>query len=113
MIVWGGGDDVSYFDTGGRYSPATDSWMPTSATNAPTARKYDTTVWSGNEMIIWGGAANSSRDTYNPVTNSWTATSVTNAPDARANHTAVWTGNEMIIWGGNDLVNFFNTGGRY
>jgi hypothetical protein len=32
-----------------------DSWTATSTINAPTARFGHTAVWTGNEMIVWGG----------------------------------------------------------
>jgi hypothetical protein len=32
-----------------------DTWTPTTLTNAPTARAGHTAVWTGSEMIIWGG----------------------------------------------------------
>jgi len=96
-----------------------DTWTPTSLTNAPDARVNHTAVWTGNEMIVWGGASVgpiyfNTGGRYNPSTDSWTATSTTNAPGARAIHTAVWTGSEMIVWGGGTGGStFFNTGGRY
>jgi N-acetylneuraminic acid mutarotase len=116
MIVWGGIDCPSScfnLNTGGKYNPGTDSWTATSTTNAPDARSEHTAVWTGSEMIVWGGVGDANRlntgGRYNPSTDSWTATSTTNAPDARSRHTAVWTGLEMIVWGGtND-----STGGRY
>ena len=43
------------WNTGGRYDPGTDSWTATSTTNAPTARYAPTAVWTGSEMIVWGG----------------------------------------------------------
>ena len=56
MIVWGGGaDGPTYLNTGARYSPSTDSWTATSTTNAPDARTGHTAVWTGSEMIVWGG----------------------------------------------------------
>ena len=55
MIVWGGVDDGDRLNTGGRYNPSTDSWTATSTTNAPSARTYHTAVWTGSEMIVWGG----------------------------------------------------------
>jgi len=118
MIVWGGVNNFAGdFNTGGRYNPGTDTWATTSTANAPTARYSHTAVWTGSEMIIWGGHhVTSSFNTggrYNPGTDSWTATSATNAPSGRYNHTAVWTGSEMIIWGGYDGTSSFNTGGRY
>jgi N-acetylneuraminic acid mutarotase len=121
MIVWGGDDQnfsLSPVNTGGTYSPGTDSWMATGTTNAPDARTLHTAVWSGSEMIVWGGKDQNSFSLntggrYNPGTNGWTATSTANAPDGRYSHTAVWTGSEMIVWGGYDGGLPFNTGGRY
>jgi hypothetical protein len=55
MIVWGGQNPSNDFDTGGRYNPATDSWTPTSTASAPAARHTHTAVWTGSEMIVWGG----------------------------------------------------------
>src|SRR5262249_45392488 len=71
-----------------------DSWMATSTTNAPDARSSHTAVWTGSEMIVWGGGTNTG-GRYNPSTDSWTATSTINAPTDRSGNTAVWTGSEM------------------
>src|SRR5439155_15792653 len=54
MIIWGGGGP-GYLNSGGKYIPATDTWMPTSTTNVPTARYLHTAIWTGTEMIVWGG----------------------------------------------------------
>ena len=96
-----------------------DAWGGTSTSNAPSARYAHTTVWTGSEMIVWGGFDgqmtyfNTGRR-YNPSTDSWTATSVANAPLPRASHTAVWTGTEMIAWGGLNInIGYLNSGGRY
>src|SRR4029453_1015861 len=126
MIVWGGfafvGPGDIYFDTGGRYNPNTNSWTATSTTNAPTARSGHTAVWTGSEMIVWGGHGDfdllgyyfNTGARYDPSTDSWTATSTVNAPDGRYRHTAVWTGSEMIVWGGILYSNTSTgTGGRY
>src|SRR4029077_17971043 len=43
------------FNTGGGYDPITDNWRATSLTNAPDARDSHTAVWTGSEMIVWGG----------------------------------------------------------
>jgi hypothetical protein len=117
MIVWGGLGVEVYFNTGGRYSPSTDTWTATSTTNAPSGRDLHTAVWTGTEMIVWGGEDGfnnfNTGGRYNPGTDSWIATSMTNAPSGRYSHTAVWTGSEMIVWGGYDGNNNVNTGGRY
>src|SRR5205807_9827418 len=54
MIGWGG-YNRSYLNTGGRYSPGTDSWTATSSTGAPAGREFHTAVWIGSQMIAWGG----------------------------------------------------------
>ena len=95
-----------------------DTWTGTSVLSAPDARAYHTAVWTGSEMIVWGGLGGgnyfNTGGRYNPSTDSWTATSTTNAPSARGSHTAVWTGSEMIVWGGEGTgVIGLNTGGRY
>ncbi|MDD5224204.1 MAG: fibronectin type III domain-containing protein [bacterium] len=121
MIIWGGcGATSEYFsNTGGKYNPSTDSWTATSmGANVPTPRCHHTAVWTGNEMIIWGGDNHdgfcNTGGRYNPATNTWTATSIElNTPEGRAFHTAVWTGTEMIVWGGYDDHNYLTTGGKY
>jgi N-acetylneuraminic acid mutarotase len=123
MIVWGGrAIGGSRTNLGGRYDPASDSWSATSVgAGAPAARNQHTAVWSGTEMIVWGGTSTDETNTgarYDPATDSWTATSVgTNVPQGREHHTAVWTGTEMIVWGGQwcDGMGCYevHTGGRY
>jgi N-acetylneuraminic acid mutarotase len=119
MIVWGGytggngSDPASFPISGARYNPSTNTWQSMASAGAPTGRFTHSAIWTGTEMIIWGGANGSAGGLatggrYNPVTDTWTPTATTGAPSARASHTAVWSGSEMIIWGGN------NTGGsRY
>ena len=95
-----------------------DTWTATSITSAPDGRMLPTAVWTGSEMIVWGGTTDriNGLDTggrYNPSTDSWTPTSTTNTSTGRFAHTAVWTGSEMIVWGGYNNGNLLDTGGRY
>jgi N-acetylneuraminic acid mutarotase len=124
MIVWGGrvGGGTAFLNTGGRYVPLTDTWVQTSTLNAPAPRNFHTAVWTGTEMIVWGGliaAPNTSSEhtntggRYNPVTDIWIATQTANAPGIRSFHSAVWTGSKMIICGGSNGNAFLNTGGLY
>ena len=103
--------------TGATYDPSTDNWTATSTGNAPSARGKHTAVWTGTEMIVWGGFDGivhlRTGGRYNPATAGWTATSTTNAPETRSVHTAVWTGSEMIVWGGFNGFDLLNNGGRY
>ena len=50
--------------------------------------RFHTAVWTGNEMIVWGGEDENQSPLntggrYNPVTNTWSATTTTNAPFER------------------------------
>ena len=41
--------------TGGEYDPATNPGSPTAMLVRPSARFAPTGVWTGSEMIVWGG----------------------------------------------------------
>ena len=124
MIVWGGIDIPAVGDTafgdGARYDPVSDSWTPVSPSGAPTARYLHTAVWTGEEMIVWGGAggpfgnATGPGARYRPGSNTWSPTAP--GPPDRVRHLAAWTGTEMIVWGGasDDTGNgMTNRGDRY
>src|SRR5437879_2067532 len=100
MIVGGGFNTADpYLNTGGRYNPGTDSWTATSTTSAPAGRQLHTAVWTGSEMIVWGGDNGSSflntggrycASLSGSCANNWIPTSTNSAPDCRERHTAVW-----------------------
>jgi N-acetylneuraminic acid mutarotase len=109
MIVWGGYSQFApspILDSGGRYDPATDNWLRVSQLGAPAGRYYHTSVWTGSEMIVWGGYAGyptnfvNTGGRYDPIADTWSPTSTTNAPAAGPGHTAVWAGTSMFIWAG-------------
>ncbi|HEY7159851.1 MAG TPA: hypothetical protein VH815_01265, partial [Acidobacteriota bacterium] len=107
-----------YITTGGKYNPSTDSWTATSIVNAPESRAGFTAVWTGTEVIMWGGSRSflyfSSGGRYNPSTDTWLPTGMNNVPEGRGAFTAKWTGSKMIIWGGyNDVHGYLQTGGQY
>jgi N-acetylneuraminic acid mutarotase len=125
MIVWGGIDEALFapvtYGNGGRYNPATNAWTVIPPAGAPPARFGHTAVWTGTEMIVWGGVNETnfnfiwtnSGSRYNPVTGGWTRILAANPPSARAGHRAVWTGSKMIVWGGANNGVSVATGGRY
>lgn len=121
LIVWGGTGGVAAngvdptFNDGARFNAATGVWTTLPALNAPTGRYGHTAVWTGTEMIIWGGfrveatvgmattITLNSGARYNPLTNVWSSMDTTTAPSARTKHMAVWAGspaNRMIVFGG-------------
>jgi len=79
-------------------------WTTLGLAVAPGPRFNQTAIWTGTQMIIWGGydGTNYFNDgrIYNPALNTWSAMTPYGAPTARVGHTAVWTGTQMIIWGG-------------
>jgi N-acetylneuraminic acid mutarotase len=121
MIVWGGDGGEYLLRTGGKLDPTrplTTAWLAINSTGAPSARVQHTAVWSGSEMLVWGGANGSGAvlntgGRYNRNTDSWTPITTNGAPLARRGHVAVWTGSEMLVWGGSNGPSYYNTGGRY
>lgn len=104
MIVWGGrsADYSSEYGDGARYDPATNTWRPMSTDGAPSPRHGHTAVWTGTEMIVWGGAASGyvqgDGARYDPATDTWKAMSSAGAPVLTA-HMGVWTGTKMVVFG--------------
>jgi N-acetylneuraminic acid mutarotase len=93
-----------------------DAWTATTTTGAADARSSHSAVWTGTQMIVWGGIGAGRLNTgarYDPALDTWTKTTVTAAPAVRSSHTAVWTGTQMIVWGGFDGVSYLNSGGRW
>src|SRR6266852_6044631 len=77
MLVWGGDNQTTNLNTGGRYNPVTDTWQTMTTANAPSARFGQTAVWTGTRMIVWGGGTDfytnvNSGGLYNPSLNAWT-----------------------------------------
>ena len=88
-------------------APTDNTWTATKSTFAD--RYGHAAIWTGTEVIVWGGNDGSGESTgarYDPATDTWTTASSVNAPVSGS--TAIWTGNEMIVWSGGS-----NAGGRY
>jgi N-acetylneuraminic acid mutarotase len=127
MIVWGGwnGDDLrrNYALDGRRYDPRTDTWRAMSDVGAPEAREDHAAVWTGSEMIVWGGVRREGPDgarrqiatggRYSPATDTWRPLAVDDAPSPREDGVVVWTGKDLLVWGGlvGDVP--LGDGGRY
>ncbi len=102
IIYWGGGlPPADLSSEGHRYQIRGNRWVNTSANNSPSPRSLHSAVWTGQEMLIFGGEGSQGYlgdgGLYNPQSNSWTSISSTTA---RSLHTAVWTGQEMLVFGG-------------
>lgn len=110
FFTWGGLHVLTTLDAGRMLDVATDSWTDWPTPGAPASRVFHSLVWTGSEMIIWGGtnfftcgcgqADLSDGARYNLHSGTWTSLPASGAPTARGGHSAVWTGSEMIVWGG-------------
>ena len=132
MLVWGGYTDAhsryqgahadAYLNSGSCYAPSSNTWKTMATNGAPSSRSFNSVVWTGKEMIVWGGN-NASKvfndgGRYNPARDAWKPVSTDGAPSPRGSHVAVWTGREMIIWGGSArepgaASDYFENGARY
>ncbi len=120
MLVWGGssitadGDSVAKAD-GAAFSPRSGRWRRLPP--APIGGRFGHIgVWTGEEMLVWGGADHSETApvtgaAFNPDTGRWRTTAP--APiQGRSNHVAVWTGKELLVWGGT-FRDVFGDGAAY
>lgn len=112
LIVWGGrvaaqanpAEQPALSSAGAAYNPGTDSWRE--ILSAPISpRDGHSAVWTGKEMIIWGGAVAPGRTSgallsgagaYDPARNLWRTLPA--APSALIG-SAHWTGAEMLVFG--------------
>ncbi len=110
VLVWGGVGCPGAEDPcgdGARFDPAANAWAPITSEGAPSARAGATAVWTGSEVLVWGGLGCPRRDDacgdgarFDPAADAWTPMTTEGAPDARAVYEAVWTGSEMLVWAG-------------
>jgi hypothetical protein len=116
MLIWGGetseernpGSPTVYLGDGARYDPIQDVWSPMEANGAPRARVSHVAVWTGEEMLIWGGygrvpgttgsTAMNDGARYAPHTDTWVPMSREGAPSLGNFPRGVWTGEELIVW---------------
>ncbi|MGZ3418533.1 MAG: Kelch repeat-containing protein, partial [Polyangiales bacterium] len=115
LITWGGihaKTDSAARRDGARFNPSTNTWtMLPDAPASLAGRTLHTAVWTGSEMIVWGGESIDSAAryadgaAYKPSTNTWRTLA---APmlAARSEHAAVWTGSAMLVWGGANGTDF-------
>jgi N-acetylneuraminic acid mutarotase len=87
------------------YDPGANTWTTLANDGQPSWRSAFATVWTGSEMIVWGGTNSADNNplidgaAYNPTTQKWRT--ISSAPATGLDVTsAVWTGTEMLIWGG-------------
>jgi hypothetical protein len=110
MLVWGFRNNTNLHaleHLGYIYNPSANTWTTMATNGAPSARQYFTAVWTGSEMIIWGGGTNTAASSafrnggrYRLSDNTWRPMNTNVAPEGVRGASAVWTGTRMVVWGG-------------
>jgi hypothetical protein len=129
IIAWGGAQFDSYNAVyksvgavGAVYDRGQDKWQPMSTAGAPTPRTGDgNAVWTGKEMVVWGGMTGDSIKAnlhctggagydqcqrlgdggrYDPVSDTWRPLGGVNPLVARSGHFMAWIGKRVFIAGG-------------
>jgi hypothetical protein len=83
-----------------------------------TARWYPDVLWTGQEMIVWGGATNPGPPhlvdgaALDPASNEWLQIAYSSLKSDQATR-AVWTGTEMVIIGEEDTVGWDPRSGEW
>lgn len=100
--------------------PAEGAWRTLPPLPLP-ARDQQADVWTGSELIVWGGALDDGfgRRTFHadgaaldPASGAWRQLPA--APlEPRTNHAAVWTGSQLIVWGGTGRTGLLADGASY
>src|SRR6266851_2260006 len=67
LIVYGQALVKPDYMWAGRYDPTKDTWTPISLVGGPGYRLDETVVWTGREMIFFGGQMRVSVNTWEPV----------------------------------------------
>jgi hypothetical protein len=102
------------------YDPASATWRPISVAPIP-ARHPAVLVWTGAEVIVWGGGrpagdAPKRGAAYDPEADTWRR--IANAPIGLNRASGMWTGDEMIVFGSlldrrNRAATKFSVGAAY
>lgn len=108
MLIFGGNENLQrgIKGTGGVFKPSSNSWSQLIVAETAPQRTDHTALWTGSEMLVWGGKQSSSANSFNIVNGigadgrSIRAISAPSAPAPRSGHSAVWTGMSMIVFGG-------------
>lgn len=115
LLIWGGescagaacpNDGAPHLGDGAAYNVANDAWRKLADSPLP-GREAAATVWTGTEMLVWGGTTGqmllADGAAYNPAEDSWRP--LAGSPlSPRTGSAAAWSGREMLVWGGADTA---------
>lgn len=104
VIVWGGeGDGRPGLADGAIYDLGTGRWASLTTVGAPSPRRAHEAIWTGSEMIVWGGLFEGhlgDGGAYDPLSDRWRPIAKRDGPSPRSGHVFVWTGSDALLWGG-------------
>ncbi|MGI8983933.1 MAG: Kelch repeat-containing protein [Acidimicrobiales bacterium] len=115
LLVWGGescagaacpNDRAPHLGDGAAYNVANDAWRKLADSPLPN-REAAATVWTGTEMLVWGGTTGQTLladgAAYDPAEDTWRPLAASPL-SPRTGSAAAWTGREMVVWGGSDTA---------
>lgn len=118
LLVWGGAErltgdvgdvtELPLLGDGARLDSESWTWLPMSTDGAPSPRSTPVAVWTGEELIIYGGFARAERSSgvdeplndgyrYNPTTDTWAPLGAS-GPVLPWPGSAAWTGKQLLVW---------------
>jgi hypothetical protein len=119
MIVWGGyvlvaeggAEPVAPTNDGGAFNPTSGGWREIAPAPIPP-RSGHVAVWTGREMLVWGGWTRSGKELvgggrYRPSDDTWAEMPA--APltaDSDRMRSAIWDGERLIAWVGPEVAAF-------
>ena len=110
-VVWTGAELLTFGSMDAAYSPASNTWRKL----PPGPGGPSVTVWTGRQVLMWGGGCCSSStadgSAFDPALGVWVP--MPRAPLTPRHAPGVWTGTEMIVVGGTDYHSQFADGAAY
>lgn len=106
LIVWAGWDEaheVEGLPNGAAFDPVKQTWR-TIKPSPIAPRGRGAVVWTGDEVIVYGGVqwegTIGDAGAYRPSTDTWRKLPASGLGDDRAGVAYAWTGDRFIVWGG-------------
>jgi N-acetylneuraminic acid mutarotase len=111
VLVWSSAPATP--DTNGRevvlaYNPSTNTWR-TLPSSGLTPRQGAVTIWTGHQLVVWGGLNFDFTYAYpdgarlDPLTGTWQRLPAAPVP-ARGFAGAAWSGRDVLLWGGQTVT---------
>jgi len=96
-------NDRTLLEDGARYHLASGLWSALPMVGAPGSRSGHQVVWTGTEMIVWGGEGESLEYAngagYDPVANRWRRIEGPSIYPIGGGHSLLWNGAEVLAYG--------------